>query len=81
MKQLFKLSGGGSDFFKKESTEIFLIVLVFFIIKAFLVQYSYNSIAPRLISNIQDKSIQNFKELSFLEASMFLILANNLFTQ
>ena len=80
MKMLFKLAGGGSEFFKKDPTEIFLIVLALFIIKVFLVQYSYNSIAPRLISNIQDKSIHNFKELSFLEAAMFLILANNLFT-
>ena len=77
---LFKLAGGGSEPFKKDSTEIFLIVLVVFIIKVFLVQYTYNAIAPQLISNIRDREITNFRRLSFLEAAMFLILANNLFT-
>ena len=76
---LFKLAGGGKDLIKKDSTEIFLIILILFMIKVFLVQYTYNTIAPQLISNIQDKKISNFKELSFLEAAMFLILANNLF--
>tara|TARA_B100000700_G_C14950208_1_gene811283 strand:+ start:882 stop:1124 length:243 start_codon:yes stop_codon:yes gene_type:complete len=80
MKLLFKLAGGGSDLFKKDSMDVYFYVLVLFIIKVFLVQYSYNVIAPRLIMNWQDKQIKNFRPLSFLEASMFLILANNLFT-
>ena len=71
------LSGGGK---KGETINIFLLALTIFILKVFLVYYSYNHIAPKLISNFQDKPVENFKPLSFLEASIFVILANNLFT-
>ena len=71
------LSGGRK---KGETINIFLLMLTIFVIKVFLVYYSYNHIAPKLISNFQDKPVENFKPLSFLEASIFVILANNLFT-
>jgi len=71
------LSVGGE---KGETINIFLLALTIFILKVFLVYYSYNHIAPKLISNFQDKPVENFKPLSFLEAAIFVILANNLFT-
>ena len=71
------LSGGGK---KGETINIFLLALTIFILKTFLVYYSYNHIAPKLISNIQDEPVKNFKPLSFFEAAIFVILANNLFT-
>jgi len=71
------LSGGREN---GETINIFFLMFTIFIIKVFLVYYSYNHIAPKLISNFQDKAVENFKPLSFLEASIFVILANNLFT-
>ena len=75
MKVLFKLAEGGSDLFKKDSMDVYFYVLVLFIIKVFLVQYSYNVIAPRLIMNWQDKQIKNFRPLSFLEAALAILIA------
>jgi len=71
------LSGGGK---KGETINIFFIMLTIFILKVFLVYYSYNKIAPKLISNFQDKPLKNFRPLTMIEASIFVILANNLFT-
>jgi len=71
------LSGGGK---KGETINIFSLMLTIFILKVFLVYYSYNNIAPKLISNYQDKQVENFRPLTFFEAAIFVILANNLFT-
>jgi len=71
------LSGGGK---KGETINIFFLMLTIFILKVFLVYYSYNNIAPKLISNYQDKQVENFRPLTFFEAAIFVILANNLFT-
>ena len=69
------LTGGG-----KNDINILALAFTIFIIKVFLVYYSYNHIAPKLISNIQDEPVKNFKPLNFFEAAIFVILANNLFT-
>ena len=79
--EAFALMGGGvNGITKHNSMDPFLYLLIFFFIKIFLVQYTYNTIAPRLIMNFSDRSISNFRPLTFMEAAMFLILANNLFT-
>jgi len=70
-------SGGGK---KGETINIFFLMFTIFIIKVFLVYYSYNHIAPKLISNIQDEPVKNFRPLTFVESAIFVILANNLFT-
>ena len=65
----------------KNTSEIFLLLLLVFLIKVFLVQYSYNTIAPKLIQNWnQDSRPSQFKQLTYLEAALFVILANNLFS-
>ena len=62
----------------KLSMSIIVLLLGVYILKALVVQLSYNSVAPRLISNWgQDTS--NFRQLTFQEALMFTILANFLF--
>ena len=71
------LTGGGLN---EKNINILALAFTIFIIKVFLVYYSYNHIAPKLISNIQDEPVKNFKPLTFFEAAIFVILANNLFT-
>jgi hydrogenase-4 membrane subunit HyfE len=71
------LTGGGIN---EKNINILALAFTIFIIKVFLVYYSYNHIAPKLISNIQDEPVKNFKPLTFFEAAIFVILANNLFT-
>ncbi len=58
-----------------------IIPLLIFCVRVWMVQTSYNQIAPKLISN-NGQSIQQFKELTFLETLNvvwlvdFLILDN-----
>jgi len=81
MNQVFNLTGGGNiGLVKDNKMDAYLYLLIFFIIKVFLVQYTYNVIAPRLIMNYLDRPVRDFKPLSFMEAAMLQILANNLFT-
>ena len=49
----------------------FLIGL--FLLRAYIVQLTYNAVAPRLISNMSDQTHQ-FKPLNFQEALMFTLL-------
>ena len=42
--------------------------------------YSYNTIAPKLIQNWNNHSSTQFKQLNYMEAALFVILANNLFS-
>lgn len=75
------MGGGKSMVTDKNTSEIFLLLLLVFLIKVFLVQYSYNTIAPKLIQNWnQDSKPSQFKQLTYLEAALFVILANNLFS-
>jgi hypothetical protein len=75
------MGGGKSMITDKNTSEIFLLLLLVFLIKVFLVQYSYNTIAPKLIQNWnQDSKPSRFKQLTYLEAALFVILANNLFS-
>ena len=65
---------------KIDSLQFFLVVLVVFLIKSWLVQWSYNTIMPKLISNVTGTA-SNFRRLSYLEAGVVVILFNNLFNR
>ena len=58
-------------------TMIGLLVL-FFILKVLVVQWSYNKIAPKIISNMGN-STQQFKPLTFEESLIFTLLITFLF--
>ena len=57
---------------------VLIVSLLFLAIKGYLVMTTYNSIAPKLISN-NGFSIQNFRPLDIWEAVLLVILTNNLF--
>ena len=65
---------------KIDSLQFFLVILVVFLIKAWLVQWSYNWIMPKLIYNINGKN-SDFRKLSYMEAIIVVILFNNLFNR
>ena len=65
---------------KIDSLHFFLVILVVFLIKSWLVQWSYNTIMPKLISNMTGTD-RNFRQLSYLEAIVVVILFNNLFNR
>ena len=65
---------------KIDSLQFFLVILLVFLIKAWLVQWSYNWIMPKLIYNINGKQ-GNFRKLSYIEAIIVVILFNNLFNR
>ena len=52
--------------------------IVFFILKALVVQWSYNKVAPKLISNAGNTTKQ-FVPLTFEEALLFTLLITFLF--
>ena len=72
--------GGSTKSFLPQGNNLqtFLILLVVFFIKVYLVQFSYNFIAPKLINDFGNKE-SSFKELTFSQAIFLVILANNLF--
>ena len=63
---------------KIDSLQFFLVILVVFLIKAWLVQWSYNWIMPKLVYNVNGKQ-GDFRRLSYMEAIIVVILFNNLF--
>ena len=65
---------------KIDSIQFFFVILLVFLIKAFLVQWSYNWIMPKLIYNINGKQ-GDFRRLSYMEAIVVVILFNNLFNR
>ena len=77
---MIALMGGSTKSFLPQGNNLqtFLILLVVFFIKVYLVQFSYNFVAPKLISDFGNKE-SAFKELSFSQAIFLVILANNLF--
>ena len=54
------------------------LLVLFFVLKVLVVQWSYNKIAPKLISNMGN-STQQFKPLTFEEALLFTLLISFLF--
>ena len=65
---------------KIDSLQFFLVILIVFLIKSWLVQWSYNTIMPKLISNMNGND-RNFRRLTYLEAIIVVILFNNLFNR
>jgi len=55
----------------------FFVIMLLLILKAFLVQYTYNTIAPKLIKNAGGE-IDNFRQLNFVESLLFIILVHSL---
>ena len=54
------------------------LLVLFFVLKVLVVQWSYNKVAPKLISN-WGNSTQQFKPLTFEEALLFTLLITFLF--
>jgi len=63
---------------KIDSLQFFFVILLVFLIKAWLVQVSYNWIFPKLRYNMTGNQ-GNFRKLSYIEAIIVVILFNNLF--
>ena len=80
MLQKMIMYGGAKETLKKGKFDVnvFTVMIVFFLLRALTVQYTYNSIAPKLIGNWgHDKS--EFEPLNFTEALMFSLLISFLF--
>ena len=60
------------------SISMIALLVGVYLLKAIIVQITYNSVAPRLIANWGNQTSQ-FKPLTFQEALMFTLLANFLF--
>ena len=60
------------------SVAIIVMLVLFFILRVLVVQYTYNKVAPRLISNLGNPK-QQFKPLTFEEALLFTLLITFLF--
>lgn len=77
MKLYSILSGGGkediSNFKGDQLLQLFVITICVFLIKSYIVQWSYNTIWPRILQN-QDVSTRDFRPLSFSEAMVVTLL-------
>ena len=65
---------------KINSLSLFLMVVLVFFIKVFLVQWSYNRIFPVLRYNMTGNN-KDFRPLTFVESIIVVILFNNLFSR
>ena len=63
---------------KIDSVSLFLMLILTFLIKVILVQWSYNTIFPLLRYNITNDT-KDFRPLTFVESIVVVILFNNLF--
>ena len=68
---------------KTDSVSLFIMLVLVFFIKVFLVQWSYNRIFPVLRYNMvgQGNTTKDFRPLTFVESIIVVILFNNLFGQ
>ena len=78
---MISLMGGSTKNFMPEGNmQTFLFVFVVFFIKVYLVMFSYNYVAPKLIGDFGNASKdKQFEPMSFTQAIFFVILFNNLF--
>jgi len=74
-KKIKSVLRGQSDV---NSSSIMLLLIVLFILRALVVQWAYNKVAPRLISNLGNPR-QQFQPLTFEEALIFTLLVTFLF--
>jgi hypothetical protein len=56
----------------------FLTVLVVFFIKAFLIYFTYNLVVPRVLESMNVTGWERFREISYWDALLLMILVNNL---
>ena len=77
---MISLMGGSTKKFMPEGNiQTFLFVFVVFFIKVYLVMFSYNYVAPKLIGDFGNTKDKQFEPMSFTQAIFLVILANNLF--
>ena len=75
------MGGSTKKFMPEGNMQTLLFVFVVFFIKVYLVQFSYNYVAPKLIGDFHRNSNKDnqFEPMSFTQAIFFVILFNNLF--
>ena len=77
---MISLMGGSSKSFLPEGNfKKFLFIFVIFFIKVYLVQFSYNLVATKLIGDFGNSNDKQFEPMSFTQSIFLVILANNLF--
>ena len=76
---MISLMGGSSkNFLPTDNVNMFLFIFVIFFIKVYLVQFSYNFVAPKLINDFGNERKQ-IEPMTFTQAIFLVILFNNLF--
>ena len=74
------MGGSTKKFMPEGNMQTFLFVFVVFFIKVYLVQFSYNYVAPKLMADFGNAGRdKQFEPMSFTQAIFLVILANNLF--
>ena len=74
------MGGSSKSFLPEDNFKKLLFVFVIFFIKVYLVKFSYNLVAPKLISDFsQVNKDKQFEPMTFTQAIFLVILFNNLF--
>ena len=83
------LSGGAKNTSSGSRTPNFFVLILFtlvvLLVKGLIVYLAYNLIMPKLIYSVsKDKNLdeieENFRQLTYMESVIFVILANTLFS-
>ena len=72
------MGGSSKNFLPTDNVNMFLFIFVIFFIKVYLVQFSYNFVAPKLINDFGNERKQ-IEPMTFTQAIFLVILFNNLF--
>ena len=56
---------------------VFAVALLALMIRSYLVQLTYNAVAPKLVENLGVSS-ENFRPITFMESILLVILVQNL---
>ena len=72
------MGGSAKTFLPQDNMNKLLFVFVIFFIKVYLVQFSYNFVAPKLINDFGNERKQ-IEPMTFTQAIFLVILFNNLF--
>ncbi len=78
------MNGGGNN---PVSTFFYLLLffLIILLLKSFVVKIAYNHVMPTLIHSVSNKSyeesVNNFNEISYVEALLLVILCSMLFSR
>jgi hypothetical protein len=57
---------------------MFLLVVLFFFLKAFLIYLTYNMVVPRIMMSLDAKGWERFRQITYWDAILLMILFNNL---